>query len=118
LSAVELIIDNGMRLHFGLDVGSLATYLPYRLRNKDKVLLQMLKDLNWRVEFFEKDDESDESLYKTHVTLEAVNADEDLVRALKALLKIRGLRREDVERLKSLPLKEACKELIIKFFIS
>lgn len=53
MDEIELRIVCGRRLHFQLDVGCLHTYIPYRLRNKDKVLLRVLKELGWRMKEFE-----------------------------------------------------------------
>jgi hypothetical protein len=78
-------------------------------------MLHLIKDLRWRVKFFDGE-ETGNYLYKDSVELEAdVDGEEaeELSNALKALMKIRGLRRNEVERLKALPLKEACKELAV-----
>jgi hypothetical protein len=78
-------------------------------------MLHLIKDLRWRIKFFDGE-ETGNYLYKDSVELEAdVDGEEaeELSNALKALMKIRGLRKNEVERLKALPLKEACKELAV-----
>jgi len=78
-------------------------------------MLHLIKDLRWRIKFFDGE-ETGNYLYKNSVELEAdVDGEEaeELSNALKALMKIRGLRKNEVERLKALPLKEACKELAV-----
>ena len=75
----------------------------------------MIKDLRWRIKFFDGE-QTGNYLYKNSVELEAdVDGEEaeELSNALKALMKVRGLRRNEVERLKLLPLREACKELAV-----
>jgi hypothetical protein len=113
MSRVELVISSGLRLHFDLKVGYDAVYFPAKLRNKDKAILHLLNGLKWKITFPEEDYLSDRM-----VTLEAIDPDEDIVKALRALMNIRGLRREEVERLKKLPTKEVCRELALKFLIS
>jgi len=112
MSDVELTITRGLRLHFHLDVGYDGTYVPRTLRNKDKVILHLLNKLKWKITFPDGD-----YLEKYDVTFEAVEAEEDLVKALRALMRIRGLRRMEAERLKMLPTKELCKELMLKVLV-
>jgi hypothetical protein len=78
-------------------------------------MLHLIKDLRWRIKFFDGE-ETGNYLYKDSVELEAdVDGEEaeELSNALKALMKVRGLRKNEVERLKALPLREACKELAV-----
>lgn len=113
MSDISLTIHRGLRLHFCLDVGYHGRFVDGRLNNKERMMLHLIKGLNWRVKFFDAD-ESDDSLFRDWVELEAVVEGEDaeyLANALKALMKMRSLRREDVERLKALPLKGACREI-------
>ena len=112
MSDVELTITRGLRLHFHLDVGYDGTYVPRTLRNKDKVILHLLNRLKWKITF-----PDDDYLEKYDVTFEAVEAEEDLVKALRALIRIRGLRRMEAERLKMLPTEELCKEPILKTLV-
>lgn len=110
---ITLTIRKGLRLHFCLDVGYHGRYVDGRLNNKERMMLHLVKDLKWRVKFFDGND-SDDSLFRDWVELEAVVEGEDaecLVNALKALMKMRSLRREELERLKAMPLRDACKEL-------
>jgi len=82
-------------------------------------MLHLIKDLRWRIKFFDGE-ETGNHLYKDSVELEAdVDGEEaeELSNALKALMKIRGLRKNEVERLKALPLKEACKELAVMLLL-
>jgi hypothetical protein len=110
---VELTISSGLRLHFDLNVGYDAMYFPAKLRNKDKVILHLLNGLKWKMTFPEGD-----YLGEQRITLRAVDPEGDVVKALRALMNIRGLRREEVERLKKLPIKEVCRELGLKILIS
>jgi len=112
MSKVELVIMSGLRLHFDLLVGCDALYFPAKLRNKDKVILHLLNGLEWKMAFPEGG-----CLSECRITLEAVDPDEDLVKALRALVKIRGLRCEEAERLKKLLVKEVCRELALKSLV-
>jgi hypothetical protein len=113
LSSIKLTIERGLRLHFYLDVDYRGRYLPPNLNNKEQLMLHLIKGLKWRVKFFDGE-EAGNYLYKDSIELEAdVDGDqaEKLSTALKALMKIEGLRRNELERLRALPLEEACKEL-------
>jgi len=112
MSDVELTITRGLRLHFHLDIGYDGTYVPRTLRNKDKVILHLLNMLKWKVTFPDRD-----YLEKYEAKFEAVEAEEDIVKALRALMRIRGLRRMEAERLKKLPTKELCRELMLKALV-
>jgi hypothetical protein len=82
-------------------------------------MLHLVKGLRWRVKFFDGE-ETGNYLYKDSVELEAdVDGEEaeELSNALKALMKIRGLRKNEVERLKALPLKEACREIVVNMLV-
>jgi hypothetical protein len=82
-------------------------------------MLHLVKGLRWRVKFFDGE-ETGNYLYKDSVELEAdVDGEEaeELSNALKALMKIRGLRKNEVERLKALPLKEACREIVANMLV-
>lgn len=110
---ITLTIHKGLRLHFCLDVGYRGRYVDGRLNNKERMMLHLVKDLKWRVKFFDAND-SDNSLFRDWVELEAVVEGEDaecLVNALKALMRMRSLRREELEKLKAMPLRDACREL-------
>lgn len=108
---IRLIIERGLRLHFYLDVDYRGRYLPPNLNNKEQLMVHLIKGLKWRVKFFEGEG-TDDYLYKDSIELEADGDQaEELSTALKALMKIRGLRRNELERLRALPLEEACKEL-------
>lgn len=110
---VKLTIERGLRLHFWLDVGYEGRWLPIRLNNKELMMLHLIKDLKWRVKF--DDHPGDErNFYWDNIVLEAVDVSEDIVNALKVLMRVRGMRRAEVERLKSMPLREACREIIVK----
>jgi len=111
-----LSISSGMRLHFNLQVGFDSAYFPAKLRNKDKVILHLLNSLKWKVTLPNEYGE-DDYLTKSRITLKAVDPEEDLVKALRALMKIRRLRREEAERLKRMPVKNVCRELALKFLI-
>jgi len=81
--------------------------------------LHLIKDLKWRINLFD-DAEATEYLCKNSIELEAdVDGEEaeELSNALKALIRIRQLRRNELERLKALPLKEACKELVARMVL-
>lgn len=113
MSDITLTIHKGLRLHFCLDVGYCGRYVDGRLNNKERMMLHLIKGLKWKVKFFDGED-SDSSLFRDWVELEAVAEGEDaelLANALKTLMKMRSLRREEVERLKALPLKYACREI-------
>ena len=69
--------------------------------------------MKWKITLPEKEN----YLTKQMITLEAVDPDEDVVKTLRALMNIRGLKREEVERLKKLPIKEVCRDLALKFLI-
>jgi len=113
LSSIKLTIERGLRLHFYLSVDCRGRYLPPNLSNKERLMLHLIKGLRWRVKFFDGEETGD-YLYKNSIELEADEEGvEELSNALKALMKVKGLRRKDVERLKALPLKEACKELTV-----
>jgi len=112
MSEVELTVTPGLRLHFHLYVGYDGTYIPRTLRNKDKVILHLLNRLKWKITFPDHD-----YLEKYEATFEAIEAEEDIVKALRALMRIRGLRRMEAERLKKLPTEELCKELILKTLV-
>ena len=113
MSKVELMISSGLRLRFDLKLGYDARYFPAKLRNKDKVILHLLNGLKWKLSFPPEED----YLSEYRITLEAADPDEDVVKALRALMNIRGLKREEVERLKKLPIKEVCRDLALKFLI-
>ena len=112
MSKVELMISSGLRLHFDLKLGFEARYFPAKLRNKDKVILHILNGLKWRITFQEGD-----YLSEYRITLEAVDPDEDTIKTLRALMNIKRMKSEDVERLKKLPVKEICRELALKFLV-
>ena len=115
MSEVKLTIETGMRLHFRLSVGEDGVLFSYRLSNKELMMLHLIKNLKWRVNF---DDVTGSGvLYRKSVKLEAVDAGDEVVNALKALMRMRGLQRPELNRLMSMPLKEACKELIIKHLV-
>ena len=116
MSRVELEIRNESYLRFDLTVGQDSRYIPITLTNKDRVILHLLNNLRWKAKFLDKDDY--DLLYKHKITFEAVDPDEDVVKALKALINIRGLRREEAERLSKLPPKDVCRELALKLLIS
>jgi hypothetical protein len=82
-------------------------------------MLHLIKDLRWRIKFFDGEETGD-YLCRNSVELEAdVGGEEaeELSNALKALMKVRGLRKGEVERLKALPLKEACRELAVMLLL-
>jgi len=112
MSKVELMISSGLRLHFDLKLGFEARYFPAKLRNKDKVILHILNGLKWKITFQEGD-----YLSEHRITLEAVDLDEDTAKTLRALMNIKRMKSEDVERLKKLPVKEICRELALKFLV-
>ena len=112
MSQVKLIIRRGLRLHFYFHVGNKDRYFAAKLRNKDKVILRLLNALKWKITFPE-----DDCLTKHAITLEAVDPGEDVVKALRALMNIRGLKRGEAERLKKLPIKEVCRELALKSLV-
>lgn len=117
MSGITLTISKGLRLHFQLDVDYCSRYIDGWLNNKERMMLHLIKGLEWRVKFFDGDD-SDGSLYRDWVELEAVVEGEDaecLVNALKALMKMRSLCKGELERLKAMPPREACKELVAMF---
>jgi len=115
MSRVELEISSESYLRFDLTVDRDSRYIPVTLTNKDKVILHLLKYLKWKIASFDK---VHDYLGKHKITFEAVDPDEDVVKALKALINIRGLRREEAERLSKLPPKDVCRELALKLLIS
>ena len=112
MSRIELTINSGLRLHFSLRVGCDARGFSASLSNKEKIILHILNGLKWRIILPEED-----YLTERRITLEAVDPGQDAVKALRALMNIGGLRREEVERLKKLPMKEVCRELALKFLV-
>lgn len=117
MSDIKIEIMNGLRLHFYLSVGYHGKFISPKLDNKDQMILHLIKDLKWRTSLL---DEGCNCLYKNSVVFEAdVDGElgEELFNALKALMKIRGLRRSELERLKALPPREACRELIAKMLM-
>ena len=116
MSRVELEISNETYLRFYLTVDRDSRYIPVTLTNKDRVILHLLKYLKWKATFLDKDDH--DHLYKHKITFEAVDPDEDVVKALKTLINIRGLKREEAERLSKLPPKDVCRELALKLLLS
>lgn len=113
MSRIKLTIHKGLRLHFCLGVGCYGRWLSGRLNNKEKLIMHLIKDLRWRVKFFDCDDSGD-YLFRDWVELEADVEDglaEDLENALKALMRIRAISKRDLERLKAKALRNACKEL-------
>ena len=113
MSSVELTISRGVRLHFDVDISYEGRYIPRILTNKDKIMLHLLNKLKWRIEFPDGN-----YLDKSMVTFEAVDVEEDVAKALKALIKIRSLTWKEVERMKKLPKGELCRELVLKTFTS
>jgi hypothetical protein len=109
---VELTISRGLRLHFDFSVGYEGRYFHARLRNKDKVILHLLNNAKWKVSF-----PDDDYLDVSKITLEAIDLEENIVKALNALMRIRGIRSNEVERLRKLPLCKACRELILKALV-
>jgi len=76
-------------------------------------MLHLIKGLKWRVKFFDGS-EAGNYLYRDSIELEADidgKQAEEFSNALKALMKLRGLQRGELERLKALPPREACREL-------
>ena len=112
MNCIELSVTKGMRLHFRLGLDYDSTGFNLNLTNKEKVLLHIVNSLKWKISLPE-----DGCLHKDTITLEAVEFDEDVAKALKALMRIKGLKRANAEMLKSLPRKVLCKELILKAFI-
>jgi len=112
MNCIELSVTKGMRLHFRLDLDYDSASFNLNLTNKEKVLLHIVNTLKWKISLPE-----DGCLHKDTITLEAVEFDEDVAKALKALIRIKGLKRANAEMLKNLPQKMLCKELILKAFI-
>jgi len=112
VSGIKLAIHKGLRLHFYLSAGYCGRWLAGKLDNKERLMMHLIKDLKWRVKFFET--ASEDSFYMCSVELEADVEDglaEDIESALKALMKIRAISKRDLERLRAMPLREACREL-------
>ncbi len=119
MSRVELEISSELYLCFCITVGRDSRFLPKRLTNKDKVILRLLDNLKWKAKFSDESFcDNDCCFTKRSITFEAVDPDEDVVKALRALISIRGLRREEAKRLRRLPPKDVCKELALKLLIS
>jgi hypothetical protein len=117
LSDIKIIISKGLRLHFYLSVGYRGKHISLKPDNREQMVLHLIKDLKWRINLLNK---RENCLYKESVELEAdVDGElgEELTDALKALMRIRGLRRSELERLKTLPLREACRELVSKMLV-
>ena len=94
----------------------MPAFEPQQQRTADAALI---KDLRWRIKFFDGE-ETGNYLCRNSVELEAdVGGEEaeELSNALKALMKVRGLRKGEVEGLKALPLKEACRELAVMLLL-
>jgi len=115
-SYLRSYISSDSYLCFCITVGRDSRFLPKRLTNKDKVILHLLNNLRWKATFLDKDDH--DHLYKHKITFEAVDPDEDVVKALKTLINIRGLKREESKRLSKLPPKDVCRELALKLLLS
>ena len=102
---VKLTVEASFNLHFY--VKGDGRQLKYAPSNKEKLLIHILNQLKWRIRLPE------ENLSISQIELEA-DADEDVETAVNAALKIRGLRKRELEELKKLPIEELSKRLTIK----
>jgi len=100
---VKLTIEASFNLHFYVK----DRELRYAPSNKEKLLIHILNQLKWRIKLPE------ESLSISRIELEA-DADEDTETAVNTALKIRGLKKRELEELKKLPIDELLKKLAIK----
>jgi hypothetical protein len=103
---LRLEVEASFNLHFHIK----NRWLSYNPSNKEKLIIHILNQLKWKIRLPE------ENLSISKLELEA-EADEDVEKAVNATLKIRGLRKDELEKLKKLPLKELSKELTIKYLL-
>lgn len=110
----EVFIDvaEGIGLRVFVYAGCRGSDYPRRISNKDRVALRFIRNMNWRVKSVSADGDGE-----MRIELEAIGADENAVKALKALKMLNSLRDGEAERLEEMPFEEACKELVLMYFL-